>query len=96
MVQTVIVNGTLPYDVQAKFGAGKVLLKPASEGTGIIAGGSVRAVVEAAGFRNILSKSLGSNNPVNVLRAAVKALGSVKSLKEISQLRGRTSQEIFN
>lgn len=96
MVQTVIVNGTLPYDVQAKFGAGKVLLKPASEGTGIIAGGSIRAVVEAAGFRNILSKSLGSNNPVNVLRAAVKALGSVKSLKEISQLRGRTSQEIFN
>jgi len=96
MVQTVIVNGTLPYDVQAKSGAGKVLLKPASEGTGIIAGGSIRAVVEAAGFRNILSKSLGSNNPVNVLRAAVKALGSVKSLKEISQLRGRTSQEIFN
>ena len=74
MIKTVILDGTIPYEVEAKFGAGRVLLRPASEGTGIIAGGSVRAVVEAAGFRNILSKSLGSNNPVNVLRATIKAL----------------------
>jgi len=96
MIKTTILDGTIPYEVQAKFGAGRVLLKPASAGTGIIAGGSVRAVMEAAGFSNILSKSLGSNNPVNVLRATVKALGSVKSLKEISDLRDRSPKEIFN
>lgn len=96
MVSTVIVNGTIPYETSAKSGAGKVFLKPASEGTGVIAGGSVRAVVEAAGYRNILSKSLGSNNPVNVLRATVKALESLQSLKEVSTLRGKTTEEIFN
>lgn len=96
MVSTVIVNGTIPYEISAKSGAGKVFLKPASEGTGVIAGGSIRAVVEAAGYRNILSKSLGSNNPVNVLRATVKALGSLQSLKDVSTLRGKTTEEIFN
>jgi len=96
MISTVIVNGTIPYEVSAKSGAGKVFLKPASEGTGVIAGGSVRAVVEAAGYRNILSKSLGSNNPINVLRAAVKALESLQSLKDVSRLRGRTTEEIFH
>ncbi|MBT3786389.1 30S ribosomal protein S5 [bacterium] len=96
MISTVMVNGTIPYEVSAKSGAGKVFLKPASEGTGVIAGGSIRAVVEAAGYRNILSKSLGSNNPVNVLRATVKALESLQSLKDISKLRGRTTDEIFH
>tara|TARA_Y100000589_G_scaffold268958_1_gene260863 strand:+ start:257 stop:976 length:720 start_codon:yes stop_codon:yes gene_type:complete len=96
MIKTVILDGTIPYEVEAKFGAGRVLLRPASEGTGIIAGGSVRAVVEAAGFRNILSKSLGSNNPVNVLRATIKALGSVKSLREICGLRDRNPEQIFH
>lgn len=96
MIKTVILDGTIPYEVEAKFGAGKVLLRPASEGTGIIAGGSVRAVVEAAGFRNILSKSLGSNNPVNVLRATIKALGSIKSLREICNLRDRSPEQIFH
>tara|TARA_Y100000589_G_scaffold243135_1_gene230744 strand:- start:25 stop:735 length:711 start_codon:yes stop_codon:yes gene_type:complete len=96
MIKTVILDGTIPYEVEAKFGAGRVLLRPASEGTGIIAGGSVRAVVEAAGFRNILSKSLGSNNPVNVLRATIKALGSIKSLREICGLRDRNPEQIFH
>jgi len=96
MISTVIVNGTLPYEVSAKSGAGKVFLKPAAEGTGVIAGGSIRAVVEAAGYRNILSKSLGSNNPVNVLRATVKALESLQSLKDITKLRGRSTEEIFH
>lgn len=96
MIKTVILDGTIPYEVDAKFGAGRVLLRPASEGTGIIAGGSVRAVVEAAGFRNILSKSLGSNNPVNVLRATIKALGSIKSLKEICGLRDKNPDQIFH
>ena len=96
MIKTVILDGTIPYEVEAKFGAGRVLLRPASEGTGIIAGGSVRAVVEAAGFRNIPSKSLGSNNPVNVLRATIKALGSIKSLKEICGLRDRNPDQIFH
>ena len=95
MIKTVILDGTIPYEVDAKFGAGRVLLRPASEGTGI-AGGSVRAVVEAAGFRNILSKSLGSNNPVNVLRATIKALGSIKSLREICGLRDRNPEQIFH
>ncbi len=96
MIKTVILDGTIPYEVEAKFGAGRVLLRPASEGTGIIAGGSVRAVVEAAGFRNILSKSLGSNNPVNALRATIKALGSVRSLREICGLRDRNPEQIFH
>ena len=96
MIKTVILDGTIPYQVEAKFGAGRVLLRPASEGTGIIAGGSVRAVVEAAGFRNILSKSLGSNNPVNALRATIKALGSIKSLREICGLRDKNPEQIFH
>lgn len=96
MIKTVVLDGTIPYEISAKFGAGKVLLRPASEGTGIIAGGSVRAVVEAAGFRNILSKSLGSNNPVNVLRATIKALGSLKSMREICSLRDRGPEQIFH
>lgn len=95
MVETVIVDDTIPHEVLAKFGAGRVLLKPASPGTGIIAGGSVRAVVEAAGYKNILSKSLGSNNPVNVLKATVKALSELKSVPEICELRNKKPMEIY-
>jgi len=96
MITTVMLDGTLPYEVEAKSGAGRVFLKPAAAGTGVIAGGSIRAIVEAAGYRNILSKSLGSNNPVNVLRATMKALGSLKSLKKICRLRDRTPDEVFH
>lgn len=95
MIKTVIVESTIPFEVNAKFGAGKVLLKPAAPGTGIIAGGAVRAVVEAAGVKNILSKSTGSNNPVNVLRATICALKMLKTPDQISKVRGRSVGQIY-
>jgi len=83
-----LVDRTIPHPVTADFGAAKVLLRPASKGTGVIAGGSVRAVVESAGISDILSKSLGSSNPVNVVRATVKALSTLRSANEVRQMRG--------
>ena len=89
MVQVPLVEGTLPYDVLGRFGAGRVLLKPASRGTGIIAGGAVRAVMEAAGVTDVLAKAIGTNNPHNVLRAAVAGLSSLRSAEEVSEVRGK-------
>ena len=83
-----LVDRTIPHPVTADFGAAKVLLRPASKGTGVIAGGSVRAVVESAGIHDILSKSLGSSNPVNVVRATMKAMQMLRSREEIEQTRG--------
>jgi len=83
-----LVDRTIPHPVTANFGAAKVLLRPASKGTGVIAGGSVRAVVESAGIHDILSKSLGSSNPVNVVRATMKAMQMLRSREEIEQTRG--------
>jgi small subunit ribosomal protein S5 len=81
-------GSTIPHESRVKFGATQVMLKPASQGTGVIAGGSVRAVVEAAGIRDILTKVQGSTNPVNVVRATVEALRSLHSAEEISARRG--------
>ena len=88
MIEVPLDDRTIPYDVIGKFGAGSVLLKPASKGTGVIAGGPARAVLEAAGVGDILSKCLGSNNPHNVVKATMSALSQLKSGAEIKARRG--------
>jgi len=88
LIRIPMIGTTIPHEVNAEFSAARVMLKPASQGTGVIAGGSVRAVVEAAGIRDILTKVHGSTNPVNVVRATLEALRDVKSAEQISARRG--------
>ena len=88
MIHVPIQGTTIPYDVIGKFGAGKVMLRPASQGTGVIAGGAARAILEVAGISDILSKCLGSNNPHNVVKATIKALQQLRSPEEIRARRG--------
>lgn len=94
IIQVPIVGTTIPHEATGKFGAGVVLLKPASEGTGVIAGGPVRAVLEAAGVGDILTKSLGSSNAINMVGATVAALKTLRTAEEIARLRGKTVGEI--
>jgi small subunit ribosomal protein S5 len=96
LIKVPMVGTTIPHEVTQAYGASKVLLKPASQGTGVIAGGSVRAVVEAAGIRDILSKSLGSNNPVNVVRATMEGLRSMRSAEELGNRRGTTLRSVIS
>ena len=95
LVKISLKGTTIPHEIVGKFGAGEVLLKPAAPGTGIIAGGTVRAVVEAAGIRDIRAKSLRSNNHYNAVRATINGLTSVRSAEAIAELRGKTVKEIF-
>ncbi len=95
MIKIPLINRTIPHEVIGRFGSGKVLLKPASEGTGVIAGGAVRAVVEAAGIQNILTKCLGSHNPHNVVKAALQGLSQLKSPEEMAAKRGKSLAEII-
>jgi small subunit ribosomal protein S5 len=93
LVKVPIINKTIPYEVIGRFGAAKVLLKPASEGTGVIAGATVRAIAESAGIGNILTKSLGSNNPYNLIKATIQAMGQLKYREEILQKRSEKVTE---
>ena len=96
LVKVPIHNGTIPHEQEAKFGGSRVILKPASEGTGVKAGGAMRAVLETAGVRDVLAKSKGSSNPHNLVKATIAALEELRSPKEVARLRGISVEKVFN
>ena len=95
LIKIPLKGGTIPHEIIGEFGAGRVLMKPAVPGTGVIAGGPVRAVVEAAGIKDIRTKALRSNNPCNVVRATMQGLKSLRNAEEVAELRGKTVEEIL-
>ncbi len=96
MITVALKNGTIPHPMLGIYGAGKVIMKPAAEGTGIKAGGPVRAVLAQAGIRNILTKSLGSSNPINMVRATMDGLSKLENAETVAALRGKSLDEIYN
>jgi len=94
MIKVPLNEGTVPFQVIGKYGAGRVMLKPASEGTGVIAGGAVRAVLEAVGVQNILTKCMGTNNPHNVVKATVDGLKQLESIESVAARRGLAVQDV--
>lgn len=94
MFDVPITNGTIPHEIIGRFGASKIMLRPASPGTGVIAGGPARAILEAAGIQDILTKSLGSNTPSNVVKATMDGLQNLRTIAQVARLRGKTVAEI--
>jgi small subunit ribosomal protein S5 len=96
LIKVPVFKGTIPHEVHGKYGAGKVFLKPASDGTGVIAGGAMRAVLDMVGIHNVLAKSNGSSNPHNVVKATIDALSRLRSPQEIARVRGISMEKLFN